>query len=64
MMVIGDQIIETPNVIRSRSQETFSYRALLMEYMNSGASWYSAPRADASGFAVRGRRYGEANATQ
>jgi len=44
MLVIGDQIIETPNVIRSRSQETFSYRALLVEYMNSGARWYSAPR--------------------
>ena len=37
MLVIGDRIIETPNVIRSRSQETFSYRALLVEYMNSGA---------------------------
>ena len=28
MMVLGDQIIETPNVIRSRSQETYSYRTL------------------------------------
>ena len=44
MMVVGDQIIETPNVIRSRSQETYSYRALLMEYMASGARWISAPR--------------------
>jgi N-dimethylarginine dimethylaminohydrolase len=44
MMVIGDQIIETPNVIRSRAQETFSYRKLLMEYMESGARWYSAPK--------------------
>jgi N-dimethylarginine dimethylaminohydrolase len=44
MMVVGDQIIETPNVIRSRSQETYSYRALLMEYMASGARWFSAPR--------------------
>jgi len=44
MMVIGDQIIETPNVIRSRAQETFSYRTLLMEYMKSGAKWYSAPK--------------------
>ncbi|MCC7252177.1 amidinotransferase [Hyphomicrobium sp.] len=44
MMVIGDQIIETPNVIRSRAQETFSYRSLLMEYMRSGARWYSAPK--------------------
>ena len=52
LLVIGDQIIETPNVIRSRAQETFSYRALLMDYMKSGAKWYSAPRADASGLAL------------
>ena len=44
MLVIGDHIIETPNVIRSRAQETFSYRTLLMEYMKSGAKWYSAPK--------------------
>ena len=44
MMVVGDQIIETPNVIRSRSQETYSYRKLLLEYMNSGARWYAAPK--------------------
>jgi N-dimethylarginine dimethylaminohydrolase len=44
MLVIGDQIIETPNVVRSRSQETFSYRPLLMEYLKSGARWYSAPK--------------------
>lgn len=44
LLVIGDQIIETPNVIRSRAQETFSYRTLLMDYMRSGARWYAAPR--------------------
>ena len=44
MLVIGDQIIETPNVIRGRSQETFSYRSLMMEYLKAGARWYSAPR--------------------
>jgi N-dimethylarginine dimethylaminohydrolase len=44
MMVIGDHIIETPNVIRSRAQEAFSYRPLLIEYMRSGAKWYSAPK--------------------
>jgi N-dimethylarginine dimethylaminohydrolase len=44
MMIIGDHIIETPNVIRSRAQETFSYRALLLEYLRSGAKWYSAPK--------------------
>lgn len=44
MMVVGDQIIETPNVIRGRSQEVFSYRSILMEYLKSGARWYSAPK--------------------
>jgi N-dimethylarginine dimethylaminohydrolase len=44
LLVIADHIIETPNVIRSRAQETFSYRPLLMDYMRSGAKWYSAPR--------------------
>lgn len=44
LLVVGDQIIETPNVIRGRSQETFSYRDMLMELMASGARWYSAPR--------------------
>jgi N-dimethylarginine dimethylaminohydrolase len=43
-LVIGDQIIETPNVIRSRQQEAFSYRSMLIDYMNSGAKWFSAPR--------------------
>jgi len=44
MLVIGDHIIETPNVIRSRALETSSYRAMLMDYLKSGAKWYSAPR--------------------
>jgi N-dimethylarginine dimethylaminohydrolase len=44
LLVIADQIIETPNVIRSRAQETLSYRNLLMDYMRSGAKWYSAPK--------------------
>ncbi|HZI88191.1 MAG TPA: hypothetical protein VFD48_15265, partial [Pyrinomonadaceae bacterium] len=44
LLVIGDQIIETPNVIRSRAQETFSYRTLLIDYMKAGAKWLSAPK--------------------
>ena len=44
LLVIGDHIIETPNVIRSRAQEAFSYRTLLLDYMKSGAKWYSAPK--------------------
>jgi len=43
LLVIADQIIETPSVIRGRSQETFSYRRLLMDYFESGAKWFSAP---------------------
>ncbi len=44
MLVIGDHIIETPNVIRSRFQETFSYRTMMVDYLRSGAKWYSAPK--------------------
>lgn len=44
MLVIGDHIIETPNVIRGRSQESFSYRKMMVEYFRSGAKWYSAPK--------------------
>ena len=44
ILVIGDHIIETPNVIRSRAQETFSYRSMMVDYLKSGAKWYSAPR--------------------
>ena len=44
MLVIGDHIIETPNVIRSRAQESFSYRAMMVEYLKAGAKWYSAPK--------------------
>ena len=44
LLVIGDTIIETPNVIRGRSLETGSYRRLLMEYYDSGAKWFSAPK--------------------
>ena len=43
-LVIGDHIIETPNVIRGRSQESFSYRKILLDYLQSGAKWYSAPQ--------------------
>jgi len=44
MLVIGDHIIETPNVIRSRAQESFSYRKMMVDYLKSGAKWYSAPK--------------------
>jgi N-dimethylarginine dimethylaminohydrolase len=44
LLVIADHIIETPNVIRSRFQETFSYRTMMVDYLRSGAKWYSAPK--------------------
>ena len=44
ILVIGDHIIETPNVIRSRAQESFSSRAMMVDYLKSGAKWYSAPK--------------------
>ena len=44
MLVIGDRIIETPNVIRSRAQETFSYRTIMVDFLKSGAKWFSAPK--------------------
>jgi N-dimethylarginine dimethylaminohydrolase len=44
LLVVGDQIIETPNVIRSRALEGFSYRALMVDYLKSGARWFGAPR--------------------
>lgn len=44
LLVIGDQIIETPNAIRGRSQESHSYRKILLEYLLAGARWYSAPK--------------------
>ena len=44
LLIVGDQVIETPNVIRSRYQETFSYRTMLLDYLRSGARWYSAPK--------------------
>ncbi|EKD70962.1 MAG: hypothetical protein ACD_46C00314G0007 [uncultured bacterium] len=44
LLAIGDSIIETPNVFRSRYFETVSYKNILLEYMKSGAKWLSAPK--------------------
>lgn len=43
-LVVGNQIIETPNVIRGRMLEAYSYRRILVEYLKAGAKWYSAPK--------------------
>jgi N-dimethylarginine dimethylaminohydrolase len=44
LLSIGDMIIECPSVFRSRYFESYSYKKILIEYMNSGAKWISAPK--------------------
>lgn len=44
MLAIGQTIIETPNVFRSRYFETVGYKDILLEYMMSGAKWIAAPK--------------------
>jgi glycine amidinotransferase len=44
LLVLGDEIIETPMAWRSRYFETFAYRRLLKEYFAAGARWTSAPK--------------------
>ena len=44
MLVIGDEIIETPMVWPCRYFETHSYRELLKDYFRRGARWTSAPK--------------------
>jgi N-dimethylarginine dimethylaminohydrolase len=44
LLVVGDRIIESPNAIRGRYHETFSYRKILLEYLDAGAKWFSAPK--------------------
>ena len=43
-LVVGDHIIETPNTIRGRLLESYSYRKIMVEYLKAGAKWYSAPK--------------------
>ncbi len=44
LMSVGDLIIETPNVLRSRFFEPWAYKDILTEYLKSGSRWISAPR--------------------
>jgi glycine amidinotransferase/scyllo-inosamine-4-phosphate amidinotransferase 1 len=48
MLAIGNTIIETPMVLRSRAFEARAYRHLLARYSQSGARWIAAPRPDLS----------------
>lgn len=44
LLVVGDTIIETPMVQRSRQYETLPLRPILHECLRGGARWLSAPR--------------------
>ncbi|MFE6224827.1 amidinotransferase [Streptomyces sp. NPDC057854] len=44
MLVVGDEIIETPMAWPCRYFETHAYRTLLKEYFRGGARWTAAPR--------------------
>ncbi|WP_316182207.1 MULTISPECIES: amidinotransferase [unclassified Bradyrhizobium] len=44
MLVIGDEIIETPMAWPSRYFETHSFRPVLKDYFRRGARWTAAPR--------------------
>lgn len=43
-LTVGNSLIETPMVLRSRFLEGFAYKELFMEYLESGARWLSAPK--------------------
>lgn len=44
VLVVGDEILETPMAWRSRYFETFAYRSLFREYFAAGARWTAAPK--------------------
>ncbi len=44
LLVIGDEIIESPMAWRSRYYESAAYRPLLKEYFRRGARWTAAPK--------------------
>jgi len=44
LLTVGQTVIETPMVLRSRFHEPLAYSKLLLEYFDSGARWISAPK--------------------
>lgn len=48
LLIIGNDIIETPMGWRSRYCECFAYRDLIKEYFKSGCGWVSAPKGELS----------------
>ena len=43
-LVLGNNIVEVPSVMRSRIFETWSYNKILREAFDDGAAWFSAPK--------------------
>jgi glycine amidinotransferase len=56
MIVIGNQILETPLAWRSRFFEIHAFRSLLKEYFHRGARWTAAPRPQLSDALYRHER--------
>ncbi|RSS61747.1 amidinotransferase [Streptomyces sp. WAC06614] len=44
LLVVGDEIIETPMAWPCRYYETFSYRPVVQDYFRRGARWTAAPK--------------------
>jgi len=44
ILVLGNKILETPSCDRPRFFETFSYRDILLQAMESGCPWIAAPK--------------------
>lgn len=60
LLTVGESIIETPMVLRSRFLEPNAYRSMLQEFLLSGSRWYSAPKPRLlDEFYVAGRPAGE-----
>jgi N-dimethylarginine dimethylaminohydrolase len=43
-VIAGETIIEAPMTLRARQAETLSFRAIMRDYLESGARWISAPK--------------------
>jgi len=43
-LVVGDTVIETPNMQRSRYFESFCYEELYVDYVEQGNKWIAAPK--------------------
>ncbi len=57
VLVIGDQLIETPMAWRTRHFETHAYRKLFKEYFDCGARWVAAPKPQLTEASYRAKDY-------